>query len=147
VATQERILILIKPDGVRRGLIGKVVARIEERDFTIEAMDMRMANRETLARHYHEHTSKPFYFGLVEYMTSGPIVAMVVAGDQVIETFRTMAGATDPVNAAPGTIRGDFGRAWNDGPIQNIVHGSDSAASAAEEIEIWFPETAESAPY
>jgi len=137
----ERILVLVKPDGVRRGLIGEVLSRIEAHGFLIEALDMRLATEELLAAHYAEHGDAPFYPALVTYMSSGPLVAMVARGARIIESFRIMAGATDPVKAAPGTIRGDFGRDWGDGDvIQNVVHGSDSRAAAEREIGLWFPQ-------
>ncbi|MDR1800213.1 MAG: nucleoside-diphosphate kinase [Bifidobacteriaceae bacterium] len=136
----ERILVLVKPDGVQRGLVGQVIARIEARGYQLDKLELRQATPELLATHYAEHTAKPFYAGLVEYMTSGPVVAMVVSGAQVVTALRAMFGATDPVKAAPGTIRADFGRDWGDGEMRNIVHGSDSPASAEREIAIWFPE-------
>jgi nucleoside-diphosphate kinase len=135
----ERTLVLVKPDGVERGLIGRILTRIEERGFALAALQLRSATPELLDAHYAEHTAKPFYPGLVAYMTSGPVVAIVVSGAQVIATFRSLAGATNPVAAAPGTIRGDFGRDWGDGEIRNLVHGSDSPESAEREIGIWFP--------
>jgi nucleoside-diphosphate kinase len=139
MVSTERTLVLVKPDGVQRGLVGRILTRIEERGFTLEALELRHATREVLDAHYAEHVSKPFYPGLVEYMTSGPVVALVVSGAQVVASFRSLAGATDPVKAAPGTIRGDFGRDWGDGEIRNLVHGSDAPASAEREIAIWFP--------
>jgi nucleoside-diphosphate kinase len=135
----ERTLVLVKPDGVARGLVGAVISRMEARGYKIEALELRQADPEILARHYAEHVHKPFYKGLVEYMTSGPVVAAVLSGTSVIEAFRATAGATDPIKAAPGTIRADYGRAWEDGEMRNIVHGSDSPESAAREIGIWFP--------
>ncbi|MDR0591683.1 MAG: nucleoside-diphosphate kinase [Bifidobacteriaceae bacterium] len=136
----EQVLVLVKPDGVARGLIGQVIARAEARGYQVAQLALRRATPELLALHYADHVVKPFYPALVEYMTSGPVVAIVLEGAQVITAFRTMAGATDPVKAAPGTIRGDFGRDWGDGEIRNIVHASDSPESAAREIAIWFPE-------
>ncbi|MDR2567058.1 MAG: nucleoside-diphosphate kinase [Bifidobacteriaceae bacterium] len=138
--TTEQVLILVKPDGVARGLVGQVIARAEARGYKITQLALRQATPELLAAHYAEHVAKPFYPSLVEYMTSGPVVALVLEGAQVITAFRTMAGATDPIKAAPGTIRGDFGRDWGTGEIQNIVHASDSPESAAREIAIWFPQ-------
>jgi nucleoside-diphosphate kinase len=137
----EQVLVLVKPDGVARGLIGQVIGRAEARGYQVVRLELRHATPELLAEHYAEHTAKPFYPALVEYMTSGPVVALVLEGAQVITAFRTMAGATDPVKAAPGTIRGDFGRDWGTGDIQNIVHASDSPESATREIAIWFPAT------
>jgi nucleoside-diphosphate kinase len=136
----ERTLVLIKPDGVRRGLVGEVIARIERRGFTVAALELRTLDRETCTRHYAEHEGKAFFEPLVEFMTSGPVVALIAEGERVIETFRSMAGATDPVAATPGSIRGDLGRAWETVVTQNLVHGSDSADAAKREIGIFFPE-------
>jgi nucleoside-diphosphate kinase len=138
----ERTLVLIKPDGVERGLVGRILSRIEERGFSFAAIELREATPAVLDAHYAEHVAKPFYPGLVRYMTSGPVLAVVVTGAQVVGAFRSLAGATDPVKAAPGTIRGDFGRDWGDGEIRNLVHGSDSPESAEREIAIWFPRLA-----
>ena len=134
----ERSLVLVKPDGVRRGLSGEVIRRIEAKGYRLVRLELREATRELLAAHYAEHEGKPFYEPLVEFMLSGPIVAMVVEGERCIEGFRSLAGATDPTVAAPGTIRGDLGRDWGEKVQQNLVHGSDSPESAAREIEIWF---------
>ena len=136
--SQERTLILVKPDGVRRGLVGEVIARIEGKGYTISALRMLQADRALLERHYAEHQGKPFFEPLVEFMMSGPIVAMVAEGNRVIEGFRSLAGVTDPTVAAPGTIRGDLARDQGTKVVQNIVHGSDSPESAAREIEIFF---------
>ena len=135
----ERTLVLVKPDGVRRGYVGEVVSRLERRGFTLVALDLRTLDRETLERHYEEHVGRPFYEPLLEFMLSGPVVAMVAEGERVVETFRSMAGATNPVAAAPGTLRGDLGRDWGPGVQQNLVHGSDSPESAVREIGIFFP--------
>lgn len=135
----ERTLVLVKPDGVRRGLTGEVLRRIEAKGYTIVALQLRVADQALLARHYAEHEGKPFYPPLLEFMGSGPVVAAVVEGQRVIEGFRALAGATDPTAAAPGTIRGDLGRDWGLAVQQNLVHGSDSAESAAREIALWFP--------
>jgi nucleoside-diphosphate kinase len=135
----ERTLVLVKPDGVRRGVVGEVIGRLERRGFSLVALELRELDRDTLHRHYAEHEGKPFFEPLVEFMRSGPVVAMVVEGEQVIDTFRTMAGATDPVLAAPGTLRGDLARDWGTRVLQNIVHGSDSPESALREIDIFFP--------
>ncbi len=135
----ERTLVLVKPDGVRRGLSGEVIRRIEAKGYVLVALELRTATPELLAEHYAEHLGKPFYEPLVEFMLSGPVVAMVLQGERVIEGFRSLAGATDPTTAAPGTIRGDLGRDWGANVQQNLVHGSDSAASAQREIELWFP--------
>jgi nucleoside-diphosphate kinase len=134
----ERTLVLVKPDGVRRGLIGEVIKRIEAKGYTLARLELRTASRELLAEHYAEHQGKPFYEPLVEFMSSGPVVAMVVEGQRVVEGFRALAGATDPTQAAPGTIRGDLGRDWGLPVQQNLVHGSDAVDSAEREIAIWF---------
>ena len=138
----ERTLVLVKPDGVARGLSGEVIRRIETKGYRVVALAMTTATPELLAQHYEEHQGKPFYDPLVEFMLSGPVVALVAEGERVIEGFRSLAGATDPTAAAPGTIRGDLGRDWGLKVQQNIVHGSDSAESAAREIGLWFPGTA-----
>ncbi|PUA80926.1 nucleoside-diphosphate kinase [Nocardioides currus] len=138
----ERSLVLVKPDGVRRGLTGEVVRRIEAKGYTLVALELRTATPELLAEHYEEHQGKPFYEPLVEFMLSGPVAAMVIEGERCIEGFRSLAGATDPTVAAPGTIRGDLGRDWGLKVQQNIVHGSDAPESAAREIGIWFSELA-----
>ena len=135
----ERSLVLVKPDGVRRGLTGEVIRRIEAKGYTLVALELRTATRELLAQHYAEHEGKPFYEPLVEFMLSGPVAAMVLEGERCIEGFRSLAGATDPTVAAPGTIRGDLGRDWGLPVQQNLVHGSDALESAAREIGIWFP--------
>jgi nucleoside-diphosphate kinase len=129
----QRSLVLVKPDGVRRGLSGEVLRRIEAKGYTLAAVELREATTEILAAHYAEHEGKPFYGPLVEFMLSGPVLALVIEG------FRSLAGATDPTVAAPGTIRGDLGRDWGVAVQQNLVHGSDSEESAAREIGIWFP--------
>ncbi len=134
----ERTLVLVKPDGVRRGLTGEVIRRIEAKGYTLSRLELRSATRDLLAAHYAEHEGKPFYEPLVEFMLSGPVVAMVAEGERVVEGFRALAGATDPTAAAPGTIRGDLGRDWGLAVQQNIVHGSDSPESAEREITIWF---------
>jgi nucleoside-diphosphate kinase len=135
----ERSLVLVKPDGVRRGLTGEVLRRIEAKGYTLAALALVQATPEQLARHYAEHEGKPFYEPLVEFMSSGPVTAVVVEGQGCIAGLRSLAGATDPTAAAPGTIRGDLGRDWGLKVQQNIVHGSDSPESAAREIAIWFP--------
>jgi len=132
----ERTLILIKPDGVRRGLIGDVLSRVERRGLRVVAMDLRRMDTETAETHYAEHVSKPFFGSLVEFITSGPLVALVAEGPRAVEAFRALAGATDPVKAAAGTIRGDYALEVQD----NIVHGSDSPDSAEREIKIFFPD-------
>lgn len=132
----ERTLILIKPDGVERGLIGEIIARIERKSLKISALDLRVADRETAEKHYAEHADKPFFGELVNFITSAPLIAGVVEGPRAIEAWRQLAGGTDPVaKATPGTIRGDFALEVS----TNVVHGSDSPESAEREISIWFP--------
>ena len=132
----ERTLVLIKPDGVRRGLTGEVLARIERKGLRIVAMDLRTVGKDLAETHYAEHVGKPFYGSLVDFITSGPLVALVAEGPRAIEAFRALAGATDPVKAGPGTIRGDYALEVQN----NIVHGSDSPDSAEREIKIFFPD-------
>lgn len=134
----EKTLVLVKPDGVARGLVGEVIARIEAKGYTIAAMRMLQADRALLEKHYAEHQGKSFFEPLVEFMMSGPIVAIVAEGNRVIEGFRSLAGVTDPTVAAPGTIRGDLACDQGTKVVQNIVHGSDSPESAAREIAIFF---------
>ncbi|MEI6763283.1 MAG: nucleoside-diphosphate kinase [Actinomycetes bacterium] len=134
----ERTLILVKPDGVRRNLIGEVIRRVETKGYNVVALKMVQADRSILAAHYAEHEGKPFYEPLVEFMMSGPVVAIIAEGNRVIEGFRKLAGATDPTVAEPGTIRGDLARDQGTKVVQNIVHGSDSVESATREIGIWF---------
>ena len=134
----EKTLILVKPDGVARGLVGEVIARIEAKGYKISALRMLQADRSLLEKHYAEHQGKPFFEPLLEFMLSGPIVAIVAEGNRVIEGFRSLAGATDPTVAAPGTIRGDLARDQGTKVVQNIVHGSDSPEAAAREIAIFF---------
>ena len=135
----EKTLILVKPDGVARGLVGEVISRVEAKGYAIDSLRMLQADRALLEKHYAEHIGKPFYEPLVEFMMSGPIVAIVSSGNRVIEGFRSLAGVTDPTVAAPGTIRGDLARDQGTKVVQNIVHGSDSPESAAREIQIFFP--------
>jgi nucleoside-diphosphate kinase len=134
----ERTLVLIKPDGVGRGLIGAVLSRIERKGLKIVALELRTLDRETASSHYAEHVGKPFFEPVMDFITSGPLVALVAEGPRAIEAFRALAGATDPVAASPGTIRGDHALEIG----ENIVHGSDSAESAQREIKIFFPELA-----
>ena len=134
----EKTLVLVKPDGVARGLVGEVISRIESKGYKISALRMLQADRALLEKHYAEHQGKPFFEPLVEFMMSGPIVALVAEGNRVIEGFRSLAGVTDPTVAAPGTIRGDLARDQGTKVVQNIVHGSDSPESAAREIAIFF---------
>jgi nucleoside-diphosphate kinase len=132
----ERTLVLVKPDGVERKLIGEVLARIERKGLDIVALELRTVERELAEQHYAEHDGKPFFGDLLEFITSGPVLAAVVEGPRAIAAFRQLAGGTDPVaKATPGTIRGDFGLETQ----YNLVHGSDSEESAAREIKLWFP--------
>jgi nucleoside-diphosphate kinase len=135
----ERTLVIVKPDGVERGLVGEIVKRIESKGYRLVAVDLLTPDPATLERHYVEHADKPFFRALVEFMSSGQVFAIVVEGDRVIAGIRSLAGATDPTVAAPGTIRGDFAREWDAPVMRNLVHGSDSEVSAAREIAIWFP--------
>ena len=136
----QRTLVLVKPDGVRRNLVGEVLRRVEAKGYVLVALRMLTPVRPMLERHYAEHEGKPFYEPLLQFMSSGLVVAAVVEGQRCIEGFRALAGATDPTAALPGTIRGDLGRDWGLDVQQNIVHGSDSPESAAREIAIWFPD-------
>jgi nucleoside-diphosphate kinase len=136
----EKTLILVKPDGVKRSLVGEVLRRVETKGYRIIALKMLHADRTLLSHHYAEHEGKPFYEPLLEFMMSGPIVALVAEGNRVIEGFRKLAGTTDPTTAEPGTIRGDLARDQGTKVVQNIVHGSDSPESASREISIFFPE-------
>ena len=136
---RQRTLVLIKPDGVRRGLVGEVISRIEKKGYSISALRMLNAELSMLESHYAKHEGKPFYEPLLEFMSSGPIVALIAEGERVIEGFRSLAGATDPTVAAPGSIRGDLARDQGTRVVQNIVHGSDSIESAEREIKIFFP--------
>jgi nucleoside-diphosphate kinase len=133
-----RTLVLIKPDGVKRNLIGEIISRCEAKGYTVGKLCLMNASRELLEQHYAEHHGKPFYEPLVEFMSSGPVVAIQLEGHRVIEGFRSLAGATDPTVAAPGTIRGDLGRDWGLKVQQNLVHGSDSVESAERELALWF---------
>jgi nucleoside-diphosphate kinase len=136
VAERERTLFMIKPDAVARRLTGEIVTRIERRGFAIRAMKLIRITPEQAAAHYAEHEGKPFHPGLVEFITSGPVLAMVIEGPAAVATVRTMMGATDPLASAPGTIRGDYSLEI----AENAVHGSDSPASAEREIAIYFRE-------
>ncbi len=132
----ERTLILVKPDGVTRGLVGAILNRIERKGFTLVALDLRTIDAEIAGEHYAEHRDKPFFAELVDFITSGPLVAGVIEGPAAIASWRTMMGATNPADAAPGTIRGDLATEMQ----FNVAHGSDSPASAAREIGIFFPD-------
>ncbi|NBX23768.1 MAG: nucleoside-diphosphate kinase [Microbacteriaceae bacterium] len=134
----EETLILVKPDGVARNLTGEILRRVEAKGYVLVDIRMVQADRDLLHAHYAEHEGKPFFDPLVEFMQSGPIVALRVAGNRVIEGFRSLAGTTDPSTAAPGTIRGDLGRDWGAKVQQNLVHGSDSPESAERELALWF---------
>lgn len=134
MANIERSLVIIKPDAVQRGLIGEIIARYEKRGLKIAAMKLEQVSRETAEKHYGEHKGKPFYEGLVSYITSAPSVLMVVEGPDAIEVVRTTNGATKPVDALPGTIRGDFALTIG----RNVVHASDGVASAEREVGIFF---------
>ncbi|OLT13623.1 nucleoside-diphosphate kinase [Pseudonocardia sp. CNS-139] len=132
----ERTLVLVKPDGVERKLVGEVIARIERKGLSLVALELRTVERSIAEQHYAEHDGKPFFGDLLEFITSGPVVAAVVEGPRAIAAFRQLAGGTDPVaKATPGTIRGDFGLETQ----FNLVHGSDSPESAEREIKLWFP--------
>ena len=131
----ERTLVLVKPDGVRRGLVGEVVTRLERKGLTLLALELRTLARETAEEHYGEHRERPFFGELVEFITGGPLVALVVEGPRAVEAVRTLMGVTDPVKSAPGSLRGDYALEIG----QNLVHGSDSPESAQREIGIFFP--------
>jgi nucleoside-diphosphate kinase len=133
----ERTLVLIKPDGVERQLVGEIISRIERKGLTIAALELRLVSQDLAAAHYAEHDGKPFFASLLEFITSGPVVAAIVEGPRAITAFRQLAGGTDPVEkATPGSIRGDFGLETQ----FNLVHGSDSIESAKREIGLWFPD-------
>ena len=133
----ERTLVLVKPDGVSRGLVGEVISRIERKGLKLVALELRNVDRSVAEQHYAEHAERSFFGDLLDFITSGPVVAAVIEGERAVAAFRQLAGGTDPVEkATPGTIRGDFGL-----EVQyNLVHGSDSTDSAEREIKIWFPE-------
>ena len=131
----ERTLVLVKPDGVRRGLVGEVVTRLERKGLTLVALELRTLARETAEEHYGEHRERPFFGELVDFITGGPLVALVVEGPRAVEAVRTLMGVTDPVKSAPGSLRGDYALEIG----QNLVHGSDSPESAEREIKIFFP--------
>jgi nucleoside-diphosphate kinase len=132
----QRTLVLLKPDAVSRGLIGEIIGRIEKKaGWTIAALELRTLDTETLQRHYAEHAGRPFYEPLLAFMASGPSVALVVEGERVIEGMRALAGPTDPIAAAPGSIRGDYGTIVR----ENLIHASDSEKSAQRELELFFP--------
>jgi nucleoside-diphosphate kinase len=130
----ESTLLIVKPDGVRRGLIGEVLRRVEAKGLTIDEMRMFTIDRDTAREHYGEHRDRPFFGELVDFITGGPVVVVRVSGEQAIRVWRTLMGPTDPVEASPGSIRGDFATLIG----ENIVHGSDSAESAARELKLFF---------
>ena len=134
----ERTLILVKPDGTERQLAGEILARFEHRGLTMRAAKLVSVSRELAEQHYAEHAEKPFFGELVEFITSGRTLALVLEGESAVSVARTTIGDTNPVDAAPGTIRGDLGRDWGAAVQQNIVHGSDAPESAEREIGIWF---------
>lgn len=134
----ERSLILIKPDAFARNLTGEIVSRFERKGLRLEAMKLMTMDRDLAERHYEEHTGKPFFDELVEFITSGPLVAMVLAGERAVEAARQVIGATDPLKADAGSIRGEYAISVG----QNMVHGSDSETSAAREVALFFPELA-----
>ncbi len=132
----QKTYVMIKPDAVRRGLVGRIIARFEDAGLTIERMEFGTLTREQAAANYAEHEGKPFYEGLVNYITSGPVVKMVLSGPGAVAVCRKLMGATNPAEAAPGTIRGDFGLVVD----ENVIHGSDSPESADREVGIFFGE-------
>ncbi|MFI6046555.1 nucleoside-diphosphate kinase [Nocardia sp. NPDC051321] len=133
----EQTLVLIKPDGVARGLVGEVLVRIERKGLKIAALELKHVSEDLAKGHYAEHAEKPFFGSLIEFITSGPVVAAILEGPRAIAAFRQIAGGTDPVEkAVPGSVRGDFALETQ----ENLVHGSDSPESAKREIALWFPE-------
>jgi len=132
----ERTLVLVKPDGVRRGLVGEVIGRLERKGLRIAALRMLVVDDDLARRHYAEHVDKPFFGDLISFITSGPVVALAAEGGEAVSVVRTLMGVTDPKKAAPGTLRGDYGLEIT----ENIVHGSDSSASADRELALFFPE-------
>jgi len=137
--TKQKTLVIIKPDGIQKNIIGEIISRIEKKGLKILNMKMMKLSRELAEKHYEEHRNKPFFKGLVNFITSAPIIVMIVEGEDVISIFRFMMGPTDPKNAAPGTIRGDYGTDIE----RNIIHGSDSIESAKREVDLFFPEEQE----
>jgi nucleoside-diphosphate kinase len=131
----ESTLLIVKPDGVRRGLVGEVIRRVEAKGLTIDQLDLRTIERGVAEEHYGEHRDKPFFGELVDFITGGPVVVAKISGEDAITCWRTLMGPTNPVEAAPGSIRGDFALETQN----NLVHGSDSPESAAREIKLWFP--------
>ena len=137
-SSTQQTLVLLKPDAVKRNLIGQIISRLEAKGYEVADLKKFTPSKELLHAHYAEHEGKPFFKPLVEFMSSGDVVAIKLEGNRVIEGFRSLAGATDPTVAAPGTIRGDLGRDWGLKVQQNLVHGSDSEESAARELGLWF---------
>ncbi|NER80053.1 MAG: nucleoside-diphosphate kinase [Leptolyngbya sp. SIO1D8] len=133
----ERTFIMIKPDGVQRGLVGEVINRFERKGFTLVGMKLMAVSRELAEQHYDVHRDKPFFAGLVDFITSSPVVAMVWEGDNVVVSARTLIGATNPIAADPGTIRGDYGVTIG----RNLIHGSDAVETAQREIALWFQDS------
>jgi nucleoside-diphosphate kinase len=138
VPDTERTLVLVKPDAVARGLTGEIIARIERKGLKIVALEQRTLDRSTAEEHYAEHSSKPFFGDLVDFITGGPLVAVVAEGHRAVEAVRALMGVTDPIKSAPGSIRGDFATVMT----ENLVHGSDSPESAAREVKLFFPDLA-----
>lgn len=134
----QQTLILVKPDGVSQGHIGEIISRIEHKGYRIDALKVTQATDELLAEHYADKVNKPYHPDMKSYMQEGPIVAIVASGVEIISVFRRMAGATNPSEAAFGTIRGDFGREYADDKLRNVVHSSDSPEAAQREMKIWF---------
>ncbi|HEL2737811.1 TPA: nucleoside-diphosphate kinase [Streptococcus suis] len=134
----EQTFFIIKPDAIKRGLVGQILIRVERRGFVIRDLNMMTATEELVAQHYEHLTDKPFFPLLVDYMTSGPVIVGILEGPEVVKSWRDMMGATNPANALPGTIRGDFATAPVDGIVANVVHGSDSAEAAEREIDLWL---------
>ncbi|XP_059627810.1 nucleoside diphosphate kinase B-like [Cornus florida] len=132
----EQTFIMIKPDGVQRGLVGEIIGRFEKKGFTLKGLKLISVERPFAEKHYEDLSKKPFFNGLVEYIISGPVVAMVWEGKKVVTTGRKIIGATNPSESAPGTIRGDFAVEIG----RNVIHGSDSVESACKEIALWFPD-------
>ncbi|MDR3190849.1 MAG: nucleoside-diphosphate kinase [Lactobacillaceae bacterium] len=136
----ERTLVIIKPDGVQQKKVGEIIRRIERKAYDLIALRMVTPNETLLREHYSDLVDKPFFPGLLRYMMESPVVVMVVEGDNVIKGWRTLMGSTNPSEAAPGTIRGDFARDWPGDEVRNVSHGSDSVEHAQREIKIWFPD-------
>lgn len=134
--SEQKTLILVKPDGVARGLVGEIISRIEGKGYQLEALELRTLDRDTAQQHYAEHAEKPFFGELVDFITSGPLVAMCVSGPEAIAGMRSLMGATNPIEATPGSIRGDYATIIG----ENLVHGSDSPESAQRELGLFFPD-------